>query len=254
MRGLTNELPPLARELDALGEDRYRLGVREFLGIGLHLRLPVPADTGFHEGERWTARLGRAFLLEHRGLGPAGFVDFEIDRYPGRPGRAIAYKPGEKVWLESRDAARRRDGADFDLKRFHRQALDLGPMGLDLLREAGRSLEVCLPERSEVLGGASLQEREAQRELLAPAEVIRVLPFAPLDRDARVSADERLVRGCARLLAVRDGPPSCGRDATAHMVACARAHGIAVEVVWPTGAARRPFDRGLRLGTRGPGR
>ncbi|MFB8101155.1 DUF885 family protein, partial [[Kitasatospora] papulosa] len=59
------------------------------------------------------------------------------------------YKPGEKVWLESRDAARRRDGAGFDLKRFHRQALDLGPMGLDLLREAGRSLVVCLPERSE---------------------------------------------------------------------------------------------------------
>ncbi|MFC8286737.1 DUF885 family protein [Streptomyces cyaneofuscatus] len=64
----------------------------------------------------------------------SGFVDFEIDRYLGSPGQAIAYKLGEKVWLEPRDAARRRDGAGFDLKRFHRRALDLGPMGLDLLR------------------------------------------------------------------------------------------------------------------------
>ncbi|GGT85106.1 hypothetical protein GCM10010289_00840 [Streptomyces violascens] len=38
------------------------------------------------------------------------------------------------MWLEARDAARRRDGAAFDLEQFHQQALDLGPMGLDLLR------------------------------------------------------------------------------------------------------------------------
>ncbi|MFF5538142.1 DUF885 family protein [Streptomyces cinerochromogenes] len=41
---------------------------------------------------------------------------------------------GEKVWLEAREAARRRDGAAFDLMRFHHHALNLGPMGLDLLR------------------------------------------------------------------------------------------------------------------------
>ncbi|MGJ7415455.1 DUF885 family protein [Streptomyces cinereoruber] len=35
---LTKELAPLAPQLDALGEDRYRLGVREFLGIRLDLR------------------------------------------------------------------------------------------------------------------------------------------------------------------------------------------------------------------------
>ncbi len=67
-------------------------------------------------------------------MGPPGFVEFEIDRYLGHPGQAIADKLGEKVWLEARDAARRRDGVAFDLERFHRHALDLGPMGLDLLR------------------------------------------------------------------------------------------------------------------------
>jgi uncharacterized protein (DUF885 family) len=61
-------------------------------------------------------------------------VNFEIDRYLGLPGQAIAYKVGERVWLEEREAARRRQGAAFDLRAFHRDALDLGPMGLDLLR------------------------------------------------------------------------------------------------------------------------
>jgi hypothetical protein len=102
--------------------------------IVLHLQLPIPAGTGFHDGERWTPQLGREFLTERCGLGSPGFVEFEIDRYLGRPGQAVTYKLGEKVWLEAREAARRRDGAAFDLKQFHRRALDLGPMGLDLLR------------------------------------------------------------------------------------------------------------------------
>ncbi|MEX2984249.1 DUF885 domain-containing protein [Streptomyces sp. C36] len=134
----------LMEELGYLDDPAHRLGTlatgqllraaRVVLDIGLHLRLPIPVGTGFHEGERWTPRLGREFLAEYCGLGPAGFVEFEIDRYLGRPGQALAYKLGEKVWLEARDAARRRDGAAFDLNRFHRRALDLGPMGLDLLR------------------------------------------------------------------------------------------------------------------------
>ncbi|MEU5183245.1 DUF885 domain-containing protein [Streptomyces longwoodensis] len=134
----------LMDELGHLADPAHRLGMlatgqllraaRVVLDIGLHLRLRIPAGTGFHEGERWTPQLGRAFLTEHCGLGPPGFIDFEIDRYLGRPGQALAYKLGEKVWLEAREAARRRDGAAFDLRRFHHHALTLGPMGLDLLR------------------------------------------------------------------------------------------------------------------------
>ncbi|MFJ4152914.1 DUF885 domain-containing protein [Streptomyces galbus] len=134
----------LMDELGHLADPAHRLGMlatgqllraaRVVLDIGLHLRLRIPAGTGFHEGERWTPQLGRAFLTEHCGLGPPGFIDFEIDRYLGRPGQALAYKLGEKVWLEARETARRRDGAAFDLRRFHHHALTLGPMGLDLLR------------------------------------------------------------------------------------------------------------------------
>ncbi|WP_433225308.1 DUF885 domain-containing protein [Actinomadura formosensis] len=116
-----------------VGGQRFR-AARVVLDIGMHLELPIPEGTGFHEGERWTPELGVEFLRSRKGPDPDSMVAFEIDRYLGRPGQAIAYKLGEKVWLEARDAARRRAGAVFDLKEFHRRALELGPMGLDLLR------------------------------------------------------------------------------------------------------------------------
>jgi uncharacterized protein (DUF885 family) len=115
------------------GGQRFR-AARVILDIGLHLELRIPAGAGFHEGERWTPELGLEFLRSRKGPDPDSVVAFEIDRYLGRPGQAIAYKVGERVWLEAREAARRRAGAAFDLKEFHRRALDLGPMGLDLLR------------------------------------------------------------------------------------------------------------------------
>jgi hypothetical protein len=68
-----------------------------------------------------------------------------------------------------------------------------------------------------------------------------------------VSADEQLLSDCGRLLAVWDGSPSRGRDATAHMVAYARARGIPVEIVRPSGAAREPAGPVLSLRARGHG-
>ena len=63
-------------------------------------------------------------------------IRFELDRYLGWPGQAPSYKVGERIWLQARDEVRQRQGADFDLKQFHRAALDLGSLGLDPLREA----------------------------------------------------------------------------------------------------------------------
>jgi hypothetical protein len=53
----------------------------------------------------------------------------------------------------------------------------------------------------------------------------------PADRHARIGADERIVEESQNILAVRDGSPGNGTDATAHLVAYARARGIPVEVV-----------------------
>ncbi|RMI43363.1 DUF885 domain-containing protein [Actinomadura harenae] len=123
-----------AHRLGMLAGGQQLRAARVVLDIGLHLELPIPAGTGFHEGERWNADLGREFLTRHGGAMTPAEVAFEIDRYLGRPGQAIAYKLGERIWLEAREAARHRDGAAFDLRAFHQHALDLGPMGLDRLR------------------------------------------------------------------------------------------------------------------------
>ena len=44
---------------------------------------------------------------------------------------AISYKVGERVWLRARREAEARLGAGFDLRAWHKFALELGPLGLD---------------------------------------------------------------------------------------------------------------------------
>ncbi len=104
--------------------------VRVIIDIGMHLELDIPPNPWhFHEGERWNGRLG-VELMDARTLQEPAVVRDEVNRYLGWPGQAISYKVGERVWLEGREAARRRHGPAFDLKAFHAAALDLGPMGL----------------------------------------------------------------------------------------------------------------------------
>ncbi|MGH3517856.1 MAG: DUF885 domain-containing protein [Haloechinothrix sp.] len=133
----------LMHELGFLNDDGDLLGMldahlfraaRVIVDVGMHLELDIPAGTAFHEGERWTPELGLEFLLT-RTITDPDHVHDEIDRYLGWPGQAASYKLGERLWLTARDEARQRAGADFDIKRFHTQALALGGMGLDTLRE-----------------------------------------------------------------------------------------------------------------------
>ncbi|WP_367130936.1 DUF885 domain-containing protein [Saccharothrix sp. HUAS TT1] len=133
----------LMRELGYLEDDGDLLGMldahlfraaRVIIDIGMHLELEIPAGTGFHEGERWTPELGLEFMLTRTITDPAHVRD-EIDRYLGWPGQAPSYKLGERLWLAARDDARARHGDAFDLKAFHRDALEMGAMGLDTLRE-----------------------------------------------------------------------------------------------------------------------
>ena len=113
--------------------------VRVIIDIGMHLELPIPEGQPFHPGERWTPALGDEFA-KTRSHFPADFIASEIDRYLGLPGQAISYKVGERAWLAAREAARQSLGDAFDLRRFHREALALGPMGLGLLAQESARL------------------------------------------------------------------------------------------------------------------
>jgi len=123
-------------KLGMLDAQAFRAG-RVIVDIGMHLELEIPVGNpfGFHPGERWTPELGYEFMRAHCRIADAS-LRFEVNRYLGWPGQAPSYKVGERIFLEARDDARRRKGADFDLKAFHRAALDLGALGLDPFREA----------------------------------------------------------------------------------------------------------------------
>jgi uncharacterized protein (DUF885 family) len=110
---------------------------RVIVDIGMHLELEIPRDNpfGFHPGERWTPELGWEFLRAHTRMAEE-VLRFEWKRYLGWPGQAPSYKIGERIWMQAREDTRQRKGADFDLKAFHRDALNLGSLGLDPLRKA----------------------------------------------------------------------------------------------------------------------
>jgi uncharacterized protein (DUF885 family) len=123
----------LMDELDAFSDPGYEMGylssqalraARIVVDIGMHLSLPGP------DGKPWNAE--SAFeLLRDRALLDEVSARSEVDRYLGLPGQAISYKVGERVWMRAREDAKKRLGAKFSLKEFHRYALALGPMGLD---------------------------------------------------------------------------------------------------------------------------
>ncbi len=133
----------LMAELGYLEDPAYYMGllssqalraVRVVIDIGMHLELPIPEREPYHGGETWTPELALPFLIE-RSFFPEQMLASEVDRYLGWPGQAISYKVGEREWLAAREAARDSLGDAFDLKSFHKAALDLGPMGLQQLRD-----------------------------------------------------------------------------------------------------------------------
>jgi uncharacterized protein (DUF885 family) len=105
---------------------------RVIIDIGVHCGFDAPAEVGggaWNYDKAWQLLSGHSHMAEK-------FLRYELDRYLGWPGQAPSYKLGERLWLQLRDESRARAGADFDLKSFHRRALDVGSVGLDVLRRA----------------------------------------------------------------------------------------------------------------------
>ncbi len=125
----------LGDELGYLSNQALR-AARIVVDIGLHLELDAPDDLGVLgdlgdcSNKRWSAEMAVA-LLEDWAIQDHPMSVSEVNRYLGLPAQAISYKVGERIWLESREAAKQRLGDKFNLKAFHAHALVLGPMGLD---------------------------------------------------------------------------------------------------------------------------
>ncbi|WP_433401724.1 hypothetical protein [Streptomyces sp. CA-146814] len=76
--------------------------------------------------------------------------------------------------------------------------------------------------------------------LVEAAEEVVTLPHPTANRAAYEAANAELLHRADRLVAVWDGTPPSGKGGgTADTVEQARQAGLAVDVVWPGGAARR---------------
>jgi uncharacterized protein (DUF885 family) len=132
----------LMDEFGFLENPEYRLGylyaqafraARIVIDTGIHCGFAIPQSSSWHPGEQWNPELMFEFLSAHSSSDDE-FNRSEINRYLGWPGQAISYKLGERVWLDLRDGAKKKYGAEFDLRKWHAHALDLGNLGLDLLK------------------------------------------------------------------------------------------------------------------------
>ena len=129
----------LMQDLGFLNDPGDRLGMldgqrmraaRVVLDLSVHLGKPRLDGTG-----KWDFDYAVAFMTENVNMS-AEFINFEVHRYFGWPGQAPSYKIGQRIWEQIRDEAAAKAGADWDIKKFHRDALNLGALGLDSLRKA----------------------------------------------------------------------------------------------------------------------
>lgn len=103
--------------------------------------------------------------------------------------------------------------------------------------EASGRLEVVLPSRNYREAKVKPDHAPVFDELMARAAEVRVMDFEEAGREAYEAANEALLGSADRLVAVWDGESS-EAGGTGSVVQLARKRGVAVDVVWPEGAAR----------------
>jgi uncharacterized protein (DUF885 family) len=118
-------LDDAGNRMGMLDAQRFR-AARVVIDIGVHCRMTAP------DGDVWDAEKAWMFLQSHSAMKEAN-LRFELDRYLGWPGQAPSYAIGQRIWQQLRDES---VGRGTPLKEFHRRALDLGGLPLDVLKSA----------------------------------------------------------------------------------------------------------------------
>jgi len=129
---LMDELGYLSNPADRLGMlDGQRMrAARVVLDIGVHLGKSRLDGTG-----KWDFDYALQFMMDNVNMSPE-FINFEVNRYFGWPGQAPSYKVGQRIWEQLRNEAAAKAGASFDIKAWHKRALNLGGLPLDTLKYA----------------------------------------------------------------------------------------------------------------------
>jgi uncharacterized protein (DUF885 family) len=121
-----------ADKFGQLDGERLR-AARIVIDIGIHLGYEVPtAWESLYGSGVWDYQKAERFLARNVAMNQ-GFRKFELDRYVGWGGQAIAYKVGQREWLNLRENALK---SGLTIKDFHSKALSLGCLTFDLLKRA----------------------------------------------------------------------------------------------------------------------
>ncbi|KAI0234502.1 hypothetical protein LSAT2_015220 [Lamellibrachia satsuma] len=121
----------LGKEL-GLYEDPYLLFGH--LSAEMFRACRLVADTGLH-ALGWTHGQAVALFLENTAMSEAAVKD-EVTRYITWPGQACAYKMGLLEIQRLRQKAVEKLGDTFDVRDFHAEVLQCGPVPLQVLETA----------------------------------------------------------------------------------------------------------------------
>jgi uncharacterized protein (DUF885 family) len=88
-------------------------------------------DTGVH-AQHWSRDQMVEYFHKYTAMDEPN-VQTEVDRYIAWPGQALAYKLGQLELLKLREQARQKLGSKFNIRDFHDEVLDRGPLPLDVL-------------------------------------------------------------------------------------------------------------------------
>lgn len=93
-------------------------------------------DTGMHH-KGWSKEQALEF---YRAAFPTTDTDSnsEIERYISWPGQALAYKVGQLKFRQLRDMSKAELGEGFDVREFHDEVLNYGPLPMDVLEKTVR--------------------------------------------------------------------------------------------------------------------
>ena len=117
----------LGSDLGLYRSPHQRLGRLHF-ELGRAARLI--ADVGIHHFG-WNRKQAESEL----GQRDLNWAIAEIDRYTQMPGQALSYKIGELRIQELRSRAEEKLGSSFDVRDFHHQILESGPIPISVLEE-----------------------------------------------------------------------------------------------------------------------
>ncbi|MFY7067666.1 hypothetical protein ACOQFV_17575 [Nocardiopsis changdeensis] len=108
----------------------------------------------------------------------------------------------------------------------------------EVVLETGGKLEVVLPSVDYREAKVKPHDLDRFDDLLMRSTLVRYMPHKTAGREAYEDANEAVLSGIDRLVAVWDGRPSDGKGGTGDAVAAARDRGVPVDVVWPDGTRR----------------